>query len=85
MKVWEFEQRVYDLEEVRLVIRAAPNEEIGDYNYTRCAPSTTSVSEWLRQRVIDAVGGNEVSVVDGNGAYPHGRTRMSTLRSTYER
>jgi hypothetical protein len=85
MKVWEFEQAVYEREEVRLVIRAAAGEDVGDYGYVKCSPATTSVSEWLRQRIHPTVGDYEVIVIDGNGAVPHGRTRMATLRETYER
>ena len=84
MNVAEFEQKIFEVEEVRLVVRAPAGTQIGDYDFQRCAASGTSVTEWLKQRVWPRVNGLEVVVVDGSGAYPHGRTRMSTLRDTYE-
>lgn len=85
MNVWEIEQAVFEREEVRIVIRAAWNEQLGNYSYQRAAPGTCSVTEWLQQRIYPAINGREVVVIDGNGAIPHGRTRMSTLRASYER
>jgi hypothetical protein len=85
MKVWEFEQAVYDREEVRIVVRAPIRTVLGSYSYARAASGTTSVSQWLQQRISHALNGHEVVVLDGNGAIPHGRTSMATLRSSYER
>lgn len=85
MKAWEFEQAVYDREEVRIVVRAPAGTKLGSYSYQRAASGSTSVSQWLQQRISHALGNHEVVVLDGNGAIPHGRTRMATLRSSYER
>jgi hypothetical protein len=85
MRVSEVESRVYELEEVRIVIRADSNEEVGTFNYSRKAPGTASITEWLDQRIYPLVGNHGVVVIDGNGATPHRRTRMSTLRESYER
>ena len=85
MTAAEIEQAVYDLEEVRIVIRAPARAPMGDYTNVRAAPGTASVAEWLAQRILPLTGGNEVLVIDGNGAIPHGRTRMATLRASYER
>jgi hypothetical protein len=85
MNVWEIEQEIFEREEVRVVIRAPWKTHLGAYNYQRAASGTSSVTEWLQQRVIPAVQGHEVVVIDGNGAVPHGRTKMSTLRASYER
>ena len=85
MNVWNVEQAVYSLEEVRVVIRAPGGTTLKPFNYVRAAPGTTSVSEWLTQRILPLTDGQEVVVIDGNGAIPHGRTRMATLRASYER
>ena len=85
MKAWEIEKAVMDLEEVRIVIRAGQNASLGDYEYGRKAAGTASVSEWLQQRIFPILNGSEVTVIDGTGAVPHGRTRMDTLRDTYAR
>jgi len=85
MTAWELEHRIYEKEEVRIVIRTPSGSDLGSYNYQRAAPGTMSVTEWLRSRVYGLTEDLEVVVVDGNGAVPHGRTRMSTLRASYER
>lgn len=85
MTAWEIEHRVYEKEEVRIVIRASSDTDLDSYNYQRAAPGTMSISEWLRSRVYGLTDDLEVVVIDGNGAIPHGRTRMSTLRASYER
>ena len=85
MNAWELEHRIYEMEEVRIVIRTPSSNPLQGYTYQRAAPGTMSVSEWLRNRVYGLTGNLEVVVVDGNGAVPHGRTRMSTLRASYER
>lgn len=84
MTVWEYEKCVYEREEVRIVIRAPWRTEVGDYNYERAASGVTSVSSWLDARIHHALDGFEVVVLDGTGSIPHGRTKMSTLRSSYE-
>lgn len=81
----ELEQIIYELEEVRVVIRAPTNAEIGVYPYSRKAAGNASITEWLQQRVAPASLGYEVAVIDGGGAIPHGRTKMETLRASYIR
>jgi hypothetical protein len=83
MTPWEIEQAVFDLEEVRIVIRAPATERLGDYPFARKAASNTSVTEWLQQRVMPILGDNAVVVIDGSGRIPHGRTKMETLRASY--
>ena len=85
MNVAEFEQAIFEREEVRLLVRAPTSTQLGDYSYVKCSPATTSVTEWLNQRVYPRVGSHQVAVLDGHGGFVHGRTRMSTLRETYER
>ena len=85
MTVFEFEQRVLDLEEIVIRIRAPGYQEVDDYDYQRQAAGTTSVSDWLRTRIPPRILEIGVSIVDGNLREPHGRTRLSTLRASYER
>ncbi len=81
----DIEQAVFELEEVRIVIRAAPNTVLDDYNFVRKAADNSSLNEWLEQRIRPIIRGNSVVVVDGSGNVPHGRTKMATLRASYER
>ena len=84
MTPWEIEQAVFELEEIRIVIRADTTKQLGAYQYARKAAENASISEWLEQRIKPIIMGNSVVVVDGNGNVPHGRTRLSTLRASYE-
>lgn len=83
MTVSELEQAVYEREQIRIVVRADRSEQVGDYEYQRCAPSTTSVAEFTRQRLQPLIGDFEIMIVNGSGQAPHGRTRLATLRDSY--
>jgi hypothetical protein len=87
MKPSELEQAVFDLEEVRIVVRASPKDDLGPevFDYDRKAAGNTSISDWLEQRIKPLTNGHAVVVIDGTGALPHGRTRMEKLRDSYSR
>lgn len=86
MKVKELEDSVYDLDEVRIVVRVPRNDDVGDYTYERKASDSTSVTEWLDQRVRPLLTDRtRVEVVDGYGAIPHGRTSLGVVRQSYQR
>jgi hypothetical protein len=85
MTASEIEQAVFDLEEIRIVIRSPSREQLGDFVYSRKAAGSASITEWLDQRILPVVNGHSVVVVDGTGALPHGRTKLEKLRDSYER
>lgn len=86
MRIKELEDSVYDLDEVRIVVRAPRSTEVGEYSYERKASDSTSVTEWLDQRVKPLVDDKtRIEVVDGYGALPHGRTSLGVVRGTYRR
>lgn len=79
----EIEQIVFELEEVRIAIQAPSSTKVGDFTFQRKAAGTASITEWLQQRILPLLNGHSVTVVDGTGAIPHGRTKMETLRDSY--
>lgn len=80
----ELERKIYELEEVRVVIRADKNEKFQDYNYTRKTASNTSISEWLANRIRPLLNADvQVDVIDGTGNNPHGRTNIENVRNSY--
>ena len=83
MKASEFEDKVWEVEGIRLVLRCADNQEIGDYGYTNAISQTTSVTDWLKGRVIPYLNGIACEVIAGNGEQPHGRSLVRTIRSSY--
>jgi phage major head subunit gpT-like protein len=85
--VRDFEKKVRELEEISIVIHAPSSTKVEDYAYKKKAASTAFLSEWIDTRVKPALNGNEFSII--NAEYvadtPHGRTKLETLRSSYER
>ncbi len=67
MKVGDFEQRVWDLERIRIVVRADRYDEVEDYDYKNAANENWRTSEFLKNRVVGRVGGREVTVIQGDG------------------
>jgi hypothetical protein len=83
MTVADFEERVWETDGIRIVVRAAENMNIGDYTWTNAAPQTQSTTSWLETRIEPNTAGHEVTVIAGNGEVPHGRTLLRTLRVSY--
>lgn len=88
--VRELEERILELEEVVVRIRAPHDALVNDYAgkdgaYERKAAGTTSVSDWLEQRIKPSLNGFEYSIINGDYSTPHGRTKLSTLRNSYEK
>ena len=84
MKASEFEDKVWEVEGIRIVLRCPENQEIGNYDYTNATSQTTSVTDWLRVRVSPKINDIAIEVVAGNGEQPHGRSLVRTVRSSYE-
>lgn len=85
ISVAEFESKVLAKEEIVVRVRAPSGAKVHDYPYERKAAGNQSISDWLEGRVKPHLEGYEVEVVGGNYAAPHGRTKLETLRSSYEK
>jgi hypothetical protein len=83
MRVRDFEQRVWELEGIRVVVRANRNEEVEDYDYKNAANENWRTSEFVKTRVKDRVGGKEVAVIQGDGKIANGNTLLYVLRASY--
>ncbi len=83
MQAWKLEQKIFELEGVRIIVRAASDEKVGKYDYQRCATGSMSTADWLKTRVYPLTGDLEIVVVNGRGELPHGKTHMGTLRDSY--
>ncbi|CDG21650.1 conserved protein of unknown function [Xenorhabdus poinarii G6] len=86
--VYDFERQVFGIEGVRLVIRGNGNLTLPDYPYQRRASDSTTVSEFLTNRIYPSLSGSNTQFVlvsgDGN-ANVHGLTLLGTLRNSYVR
>lgn len=83
MRPHELEQVIFDVDEIRVVVRASLSTDLDDYNYVRKAAGTVSLTDWLDQRIKPLLRGHDVAVVNGNGVSPHGRTQIEKIRSSY--
>lgn len=83
MRVDEFEKAVWEIDKIRIRIRAPVGKQIGDYGYRNWAAQTTSVTNWLATRITPKLNGHEVSVIAGDFSEPHGATYLKTLRASY--
>lgn len=79
----ELERQIFEVEEVRVIIRAPRSRIFPPYYYQRKSSSSTSVSDWLESRIKPLLGDVQVDVIKGDGTTPHGRTNMETLRNSY--
>lgn len=87
ISVREFERKVRDVEEIPLVIHAPASKLVPDYHYTRQASATTSLTHWQNTRLKPLLGELEYSLINSDyvPATPNGRSKMETIRSSYER
>ncbi len=83
LKPREFEQAVFEMDEIRLVVRAPADTDLDAYKFVRKAADSASISEWLDQRIKPLVHDHDVVVIDGSGVSPHGRTKLNKVRASY--
>ena len=83
MKGWEFEEAVWRIDGIRIVIRATANSEVGDYDYQIAAQGNRNITWFLSTRIRSRVGDYEVVVIGGDGKQPHGGSNVQTIRESY--
>jgi len=81
----EFEAKVLEIEEIVVVVRAPASTMVPDYDYTRKAAGSSSVTDYVDGRLRQSLGSTEFTIINGDHTSPHGRTKMSTLRESYEK
>lgn len=80
----ELERQIFQLEEIKVVIRCPRSQILPEYPYQRKAAANTSVTEWLESRIKPIIGNFEVDIIKGDGNSPHGRTSLETVRRSYQ-
>ena len=85
MNAKEFEDRVWAVEGIRIVLRCDATQEVGSYDYTNAMGQTTSITDWLKGRVTPNLKNIQAEVVAGNGVQPHGRSLVRTVKSGYSK
>ena len=83
MQVSEFEKAVWDLEGIRIVVRASARDEVGDYDYRIAANARSTLATYIGNRVQQRIGNTEVVVIGGKGDIVDRRTHLENIRATY--
>lgn len=79
MLVSEFEDRVYKIEGIRIIIRAPADTPVGSYLYehNERVYDHRSLDEWITRRIRPHIGSLEIVVLDG--IEPHRFEKSTTL------
>lgn len=83
--VRELEAKILDREEVVVVVRAPASATVNDYEYERKAAGNSSLTDYIEGRLKPCLGDYEFTIINGDHTQPHGRTKLSTLRDSYEK
>lgn len=83
--VGQFENRVWELERIRVVVRADRRAEVGKYGFGYKARRAMTVARFVEDRIMGSVGNFGVAVVDGSGRVPGEDTPVGTVRDSYRK
>lgn len=83
MYVFEFEQRVWQVDRMRIVIRAPVQATVDDFNWTNRANQGMTVTEYIETRINVRIGDLEGIIIGGNGKQPRGNTLIGNVRLSY--
>lgn len=83
MKAWEFEEKVWEIEGIRIVVRASSEIEVSDYDYQNAAQDNWRITQLLEGRIQPNLEDMEVLVLQGDGEQPHGSVILRTIRKSY--
>lgn len=85
MTVGKFENRVWELEKIRIVVRADCREEVGKYGFGYKATRNMTMARFVGDRIMGSIGDFGVEVVDGSGRIPDGNALVGTVRDSYRK
>ena len=83
MTVHEFENKVWEVDTIRIIIRDRKTRRVSAYKQKNAAKENWNVTGYLKNRISPLIGDREVVVLDGKGKIPHGRTLLKTIRFSY--
>jgi len=67
MTVQDLEDKVWSMDGIRVVIRAAANTKVKDYTHKNAAQGNWRITQFLDKRIYPLLKGQEVIVLEGNG------------------
>lgn len=84
MKVKDFEEAVWKIDHIRIIVRAASWVTVDDYRKANAADKGMSVTDYLKRRIQPCIAEHELAVIGGDGKPVHGRTLLSKVRDGYD-
>jgi hypothetical protein len=85
--VADIEQRIFELEEIRVVIRLPATYLLQVYDYKRQYRGDGKISDWIKSRIHTITGDplprKYVTVINGNGQCVISSMQMETVRDSY--
>ena len=84
MNVMTFEEKVWEIDQIRVVIRAPWDKEVGDFDWKNKAADNSSITNWLDNRILPKIGGLSAIIIEGTGLKPHGRKTLDKVRNSYK-
>lgn len=85
MKAREFEDKVWEIEGIRIVLHAKNDVIVKDYDYKKAADETWRITELGEKRIDKCLDGTTYSVIQGDGEEPHGRVILRTIKNAYKK
>jgi hypothetical protein len=83
MKLADFEQRVWEVEGIRIVVRGHENDEVKDYTFKHAAMGNWRTRELLERHLSVTLDYNYFSVTNAGFYTLHGSVLLRTLRKSY--
>lgn len=83
MLVSDVEKKFWEVDGVRIVVRAPLNQVVGNYTWVNAADQGWTLNEYIEKRVSSVLGDVPFIVVDGYGEKAHGGRLMKTVRESY--
>ena len=81
--VREFEQTVWRVEGIRIVIRVPRDTQVEAYQYQKAANQNWTLNRLIADRIQPCVNSAEVAVIRGDGNHPGGGILLQNLRASY--
>lgn len=83
MTVAELENKVWDQDTVRIIVRDRSTATVQEYCQKKAAYKSWSIGKFLERRIEPLVGDKEIVVFDCNGKIVRKQTKLKTIRASY--
>jgi len=83
MTVQERENKVWQQDGIRIVVRDRSNAKVKEYNQKKVAQDNWRITQFLNNRIAPLVKDREVAVVDGDGKITNGNMKLKAIRQSY--